>query len=101
MFRERLPKGTQARVVQGIHQEDPSYTAETVGVIEAWEEEPTGAWFAHDPEGRLSLQRLRLRKPDGEVSVLTIDDQTEVHRVEPDHRHTPEPSAPPRQEYAT
>ena len=82
MYSKRLSEGTAVRVIQGIHQSDPSYRAETVGVIEAWYEEPTGAWFAHGRNGKLWLQRLRLRKADGEASVLTIDDQTRLHPIE-------------------
>ena len=82
MCRKELPKGTRVRVVQRIHQTDPSWQVATTGVIEAWEEEQTGAWYAHGRNGKLWLQRLRLRKSDGEVSVLTIDDQTRIHPIE-------------------
>ena len=82
MLSKRLSEGTLVRVIRPIHQSDPSYRAEPVGVIEAWYEEPTGAWFAHGRNGKLWLQRLRLRKADGEISVLTIDDHTRVHPLE-------------------
>ena len=81
MYREQLPKGTRVRVVQRIHQTDPSWQAVTTGVIEAWEKEPTGAWYAHGRNGKLWLQRLRLRRSDGEVSVLNIDDQTRIQPI--------------------
>ena len=82
MFQEHLPKGTRVRVLQDINQADPSWQAVTVGVIEAQEEESTGAWYAHGRNGKLGLERLTLRKPDGEVSVLTIDDQTLIQSIE-------------------
>ena len=82
MYWKRLPKGTRVRVVQRIHQTDPSYNAETTGVIESWGGEPTGAWYAHGRNGKLWLERLRVRKADGEIRVVVIDDQTRIHPIE-------------------
>jgi hypothetical protein len=76
-----LPKGTPVRVVRGIHQSDPSIKVETIGVIESWGKEPTGAWYAHGRNGKLWLDQLRLRKSDGEISVLTLDEQTSIQPV--------------------
>jgi hypothetical protein len=72
--------------VQGIHQSDPTYQTQTLGVIEDWAEEPTGAWYAHGRNGKLWLQRLRLRKADGELTSLIIDAQTQSHALEPTER---------------
>lgn len=72
----------------------PTLVAETVGVVEAWSEEPTGSWHAHGkepqsgpaavkrPGRKLWLDRLRLRKVDGEVVLLVIDDATQIARLE-------------------
>ena len=81
MLKKRLPRGTRVRVVQEIHQTDPSYRAETAGVIESWDEEPTATWYAHGRNGRLWLERLRLRKADGEISVLAMDPHTRVQSI--------------------
>ena len=75
----RLPNGTPVLVVQRIHQTDPSWEARTAGVIDSWEEEPTGALYAHGRHGKLWLSRLRLRKVDGELTTLTIDEQTKIY----------------------
>ena len=75
----RLPKGTPVLVVQRIPQTDPSWEARTAGVIELWEEEHTGAWDAHGRNGKLWISRLRLRKADGELTTLTIDEQTQIY----------------------
>ena len=71
------------RVIEGIHQTDRAYGAETVGVIEGWEDEPTGAWYVHSCDGKFPIRRLKLRKPDGEISILTVDDQMQVCPLEP------------------
>jgi hypothetical protein len=80
---EQLPTGTPIRVIEQVHQTDPSYGAETVGVVEAWKEEPTGAWYAHSRNGKLWLQRLTLRKADGELTTLVIDNHTKIYPLEP------------------
>lgn len=82
MRSRRLPKGTPVLVVQRIHQTDPSWEARTAGVIDLWEEEATGAWYAHGRNGKLWISRLRLRKADGELTTLTIDEQTRIYPLE-------------------
>lgn len=93
MYVSRVLEGTRVRVIQGIRQSNPAYRAETLGVVEACYAEPTGAWFVHGRNGKLWLQRLRLRKADGALSVLTIDGQTRVQTLEPgeDPGHDPPP----------
>ena len=75
----RLSNGTPVLVVQRIHQTDSSWETRTAGVIDSWEEDPTGAWYAHGRNGKLWISRLRLRKADGELSTLTIDEQTRIY----------------------
>ena len=75
----RLSNGTPVLVVQRIHQTDSSWEARTAGVIDSWEEEPTGAWYAHGRNGKLWISRLRLRKADGELTMLTIDKQSRIY----------------------
>ena len=82
MHGTRLPKGTPILVVQRIHQTDPSWEARTVGVVDTWEEEPTGAWYANGRNGKLWLSRLRVRKADGELTTLIIDEQTQIYPLE-------------------
>jgi len=95
MYSRLLPQGAAVRVVEGIHQSDASYKAETAGVIEAWDEEPAGAWFANGRNRKLWLKRLKLRKADGELSVLTIDDQAEIHVIAASEVRNDEPTSQP------
>lgn len=70
--------GAHVRVKQTIHKRERPFMTEIVGQVEAWEDLPTGSWFAHSKSGRLWLRRLKLRKQDGELTLLVIDDGTEI-----------------------
>lgn len=89
MSESLFPPGTSVCVKQTVDKRDRPYEAEVVGVVEAWEELPTGSWYAHgrkDPGDnagpRLWLKRLKLRKPDGELTLLVIDDSSTITKVE-------------------
>ena len=80
---EMFPQGTPVRVVQITRRRDDSYRAESVGVVEAWENRSTGSWYAHGKNDKLWLKRLKLRKADGELTLLVIDDATSIAKLEP------------------
>lgn len=40
--------------------------------------EPTGSWFAHGKDDRYWLNRLRLKKSDGEITTLALDENSRV-----------------------
>ncbi len=77
-----FPPGTPVRVRQVTERRDGPLEAEVLGVVEAWEDLPTGSWHAHGKKDKLWLKRLKLRKVDGEVSMLVIDDGTHIARLE-------------------
>lgn len=79
---ELFPKGTPVRVTQRVERRDDSYVAQTIGVVEAWESLPTGSWHAHGKNDKLWLKRLRLRKLDGEMTLLVVDDTTSIAKLE-------------------
>jgi hypothetical protein len=56
--------------------------AEVVGVVESWEDRPTGSWYTKAKYNKVWLKRLTLRKADGEVSILVIDDSTTIAKIE-------------------
>ena len=60
MNESHFPPGTRVRVQQMIdHRSDP-IGAQVTGVVEAWEELPTGSWHAHGKDGKLWLMMLNL-----------------------------------------
>lgn len=56
--------------------------ASVVGVIDRWEELPTGAPYAHGKNQKLWLVRLVLRKVDGELVSLVVDSCTHIAKLE-------------------
>lgn len=92
MSESLFPPGTSVCVKQSVDKRDRPYEAEVVGVIEAWQELPTGSWYAHGRKNpgesagpRLWLKRLKLRKPDGELTLLVIDASSKITKIETVH----------------
>ena len=82
---ERLfPPGTPVCVKQQVRRREVMgpFEAEVVGVVEAWEDRPTGSWYAHGKDDKLWLKRLKLRKADGEITLLVIDNATQIAKIE-------------------
>jgi len=77
-----FPAGTPVVVWQRVDGRDLSFRTEVVGVVEEWSDLPTGSWYAHGHKDKLWLKRLRLRKVDGEVTLLVLDSHTEIARLE-------------------
>jgi len=77
-----FPPGTPVRVRQVTRMRAEDFEVEVVGVVEAWENLPTGSWYAHGKDSKLWLRRLKLRKSDGEISLIVVDDQTYIARIE-------------------
>ena len=83
MMESQFPPGTPVCVRQVVEHRIQDIETEVVGVIEAWTDEPTGAWHAHGKQHKLWLKRLKLRKSDGELVVLVVDDGTSIAKLEP------------------
>ena len=80
---EAFPPGTPVCVRQKTVRRGGPIEVETVGVVVEWEMLPTGSWYAHGKNDKLWLARLKLRKVDGEISLLVLDEGTSIARLEP------------------
>ena len=78
MLAQQVQPGTRVRVTQTIHRRDGDWQTSVTGEVLSSGQEKTGSWYAHCPGGRLMLDRLRLRKEDGELTTLTLDQHTRV-----------------------
>ena len=78
MMSSHFQPGTTVRVRQTIMHRSQPIHAQITGVVEAWEDLPTGSWKAGGKDGKLWLRRLKLRKEDGEIVFLVIDRATTI-----------------------
>jgi hypothetical protein len=74
--------GDRVRIVQQIAARHYALTAPVEGVVVRIEQKPTGSWFAHGAKDKLWLDRIVIRKDDGEISTLNLDEYTAVVSVE-------------------
>jgi hypothetical protein len=72
-IRKQLVPGAKVKVTQQIAARNYSWHSETAGTVVAYEQQETGSWFAHSKNDRLWLDRLTLKKPDGELTTLNLD----------------------------
>ena len=76
--RNPIPAGTRVSVQQRIVQRDETWETTVEGEVISHELEPTGSWFAHGKNDKLWLPRLRLKKADGEITTLNLDDNSTI-----------------------
>jgi hypothetical protein len=76
--RSSLRPGVRVKVTQQIAARDRTWTSEVRGTILEYEQQETGSWFAHSKNDKLWLDRLRLRKEDGELTTLNLDDYSHI-----------------------
>ncbi len=73
--------GSRVRVTEALsHGEDLSaFVVE--GEIVRMGQQKTGSWFAHARDKKLWLDRLELRKDDGEIAVVNLDQHSVVEVI--------------------
>ena len=77
-IRKNLRPGVRVRVVQQIAARHYAWAADVTGTVVEYEQQQTGSWFAHSKDDKLWLDRLRLRKEDGELTTLNLDDYSHI-----------------------
>ncbi len=70
--------GATVRVTQQIPHRAYTWTNETRGTVVSYEQKQTGSWYAHSKSDRLWLDRLSVRKADGELLTLNLDEYSQV-----------------------
>ena len=78
----QIEPGMRIRVTHQIPVGQNSYTSSVEGEVLRVGQQKTGSWFAHSADKKLWLDRVELRKADGELVVLNLDNLTLVERVE-------------------
>jgi len=74
----QLKPGASVRVTQQIAARDYSWSSDVRGTVVNFSQKPTGSWFAHAKNDKLWLDRLTLKKADGELITLNLDEYSVV-----------------------
>lgn len=75
---QQLQVGATVAVTQQIAMRNRTWTNTVSGTVVSYQQRVTGSWFAHSKDDKLWLDRLTLRKPDGELTTLNLDDYSRV-----------------------
>jgi len=81
-MQQAIAIGQRVRVHQQIPHSNDVWTVELEGVVEKHEQRKTGSWYAHSKDDKLWLDRLILRKDDGEIVHVNLDAYSRVEMIE-------------------
>ena len=70
--------GQRVVVTQQIPHGEGVWSTRITGTVERYEQRKTGSWYAHAKDHKLWLDRLTIRKDDGEIVVCNLDPYTHV-----------------------
>ncbi|MFT5424116.1 MAG: hypothetical protein ACI89L_001909 [Phycisphaerales bacterium] len=75
--------GMRVRVTQQIRLGTGTKTTELEGTVLRAGQQKTGSWFAHSKDKKLWLDRIELKKADGEIVFINLDQYSRVEALEP------------------
>lgn len=76
--------GTRVRVTKEVPRLSGAMTTTVEGTVVRSGREKTGSWYAHGEDKKLWLDRLVIRKDDGEEVVCNLDRTTRVEVLGPE-----------------
>jgi hypothetical protein len=79
---DQFQPGQRVKVVQQIPQRDEVWATEIVGTVVSYEQRQSGSWFAHAKGHRIWLDRLVLRKDDGEIVICNLDSYSHIELLD-------------------
>jgi hypothetical protein len=77
----RYEPGQRVRITQQIPRQTGSLLTTIEGTIVESVRQKSGSWYAHSPDHKLWLDRLEIRKDDGEIVFMNVDRNTHVELV--------------------
>ena len=77
-LRKQLIPGAKVKVTQQIAARHYALPTVVRGTVLEYGQKETGSWFAHARDDRLWLDRLVLKKDDGEITTLNLDAYSHV-----------------------
>ena len=82
MFELEYKAGTRVRVTQQVVMGHGTSTTVVEGEVVRAGRQKTGSWFAHAKDKKVWVDRVELRKDDGELITLNLDQYSRVEVVE-------------------
>jgi hypothetical protein len=84
-IRKSLVPGARVSVTQQFGHRIPekAWSEKVTGTIVDFKQKPTGSWFAHSKDDKLWLDRLKIKKDDGELSTLVLDEYSHIDVTPP------------------
>lgn len=76
-----LKPGQQVRIRQKIDRREGDWNLAVTGTVLEAKPRKTGSWFAHGRDNKVWLYSVTLRKSDGELSTLNVDQWTEFELI--------------------
>lgn len=73
-----IKPGQRIRVRHTIRRREGHWRGEVEGVVESVELKKTGSWYAHSEDNKYWLRRITLRKDDGELTMISLDQLSDV-----------------------
>ncbi len=80
--RTSLRPGARVKITQQIAARDHTWTSDVIGTVLNFEQKQTGSWYAHSKNDKLWLDRVLIKKEDGELTTLILDDYSRVELLE-------------------
>ncbi len=80
----KLSVGDRVRVTQQVARQPLGggpMMAEVEGEVVKFDQMKTGSWYAHAKDDKLWLERLILKKADGEIVYLNLDQYSSIEVV--------------------
>ncbi|HRX87195.1 MAG TPA: hypothetical protein P5572_19380 [Phycisphaerae bacterium] len=74
----KLEPGQRVRIVQQIDRREGDWRGAAEGVLVDVHTRPTGSWYVGKPEGRYPLRRVTIRKDNGELSIISLDEDSQI-----------------------
>ena len=81
LTKKKYEPGTRLRVSQQMPLRDESWTTTVEGVVVRHEQVRTHSSYAHSRDFRHWLDRLELKKDDGELVLLNLDQFSKIEEI--------------------
>ncbi len=80
-LRSNYDVGSRVRVTQQAPHGSGVWKTVIEGEVLRFGQRKTGSWYAHSKDDKLWLDRLEIRKDDGEIAVCNLDQYSVVERL--------------------